>query len=170
MEMYETIGDATIEIRALISRPEPGLPAEAVKAINDIDKGNEKLRLICTFVEMVYGLAETASEDAKEVAAKAALFCESWSFFGLGDEGRGTKIAATLTSRAVSNAPAPWPNWLPKPAWVDVGDAPNTAPTVSPSSAEAAFLATPEGAAAFAAWQTANAGTDAGEPSAPAEA
>lgn len=67
---------------------------------------------ITQFVEFAYANPEELSEDMKLVAADVCDYAAGQSWYGLGVDQRGSKIAASLRGEVVEDAPAPQANMI----------------------------------------------------------
>lgn len=104
-----------------------------VAKFKDIISGVVAPEQVSHFTEFAYAQRDSLSAPARMTAADVATFAGKNSFFGLGVDSRGFRIAAVLRGETVDPLPVPSDAWIePEP----VESAPEIVPPPVPEIAE----------------------------------
>lgn len=94
---FDGIGPAAREVRAWLRASAKTLPAEVKAAVGEFSAaGSSDVGLVATFAEAVFEHRESASAEAREIAAACARLGARNGYHGLGVGRRGYRLAAAL--------------------------------------------------------------------------
>jgi len=110
MITFEGIADAADQTRRWLILNDADLPAHIAARMDALTStGTSPVALVCTFVEAVYANQDEFSAEAKELAAAAAVVCETFGFHGMAEDHRGSRINKLLTGGSLTEANTPVP-------------------------------------------------------------
>jgi hypothetical protein len=118
MTTFEGIHEAGTAIRKWLILNEDKAPEHLKEKFSRLIAEPSLVVITVEFVEAVYANEGEFDEEAKDLAAGAAVVCETWGFHGMGADNRGSLIARVLSGGKVAKAkvPAPRADHTPPPA------------------------------------------------------